>query len=209
MLAVPSFLALASAAGLLTVAMKAKHDLPTEINEEPRHPVTADMIVKTDAMKTKVAKPFAVQDVKGKSVVIGGTSLKHPQFVYFVHQECPCSYAAEPLFHALADQFKGQVDFISVTNASTVDAKKWIEEMQVDYPVVSNPKADIMHAYGAVSSAYSALVTTDGKIAKMWPGFSRDLLLDMNREMSLATGQPERSFDTQYAPLKAATGCTF
>jgi len=211
LLVVPSFLALASFAGLLLVVNKSKPiaNGTLDINEIPKHPVTAAMLTKTGAMKAKVAKSFNVKDVNGRTVVIGGIGLKKPQFVYFVHEGCPCSYSAEPLFHALAEQFKGQVDFVSVTNASKEEAKKWINEMDVDYPVVSNPTVEIMKAYGADSSAYSALVTTDGKIQKMWPGFSRDLLLDMNHEFSVLLGQPERHFDTQYAPLKPATGCSF
>ncbi len=209
LLAIPSFLALASAAGLLAVALKAKNSESFDVNEVPKHPVTTDMMVKTGAMKTKIATAFTTKDTNGAPIQIAGNGLKRPQFVYFVNNGCPCSYAAEPLFHSLADQFKGQVDFISVTNASAADAKKWIAEMQVTYPVVPDPKVEIMHAYGAISSAYSALITTDGKIYKMWPGFSKDLLLDMNRELAAVIGQPERPFDTQYAPLRPATGCTF
>jgi peroxiredoxin len=209
MLAVPSFLALACAGGLLAVAFRAKSARPQQELYEPKHLVTADMMVKTTAMKARDAKTFSVKGVDGRAVLIAGAGLKRPQFVYFIHTDCPCSYAAEPLFHDLANRYKGQIDVVSVTNGTPDVAKKWIAEMDVDYPVVSDPKAEIMKAYGAVSSAYSALVGTDGKIDKMWPGFSRDMLLDINHEMARLTQQPELPFDTQYAPLKPATGCSF
>jgi hypothetical protein len=206
---VPSVLSLACAGALYGAALKARQASEYDPFKEFPHPVTAPMTAATGAMALKTATPFAMKDAFGKPVQIGGAGLARPQFVYFINHGCPCSYAAEPLFHALAEQFKGKVDFVGVTNASDDDAKKWVNENSVPYPVAPNPKLDVMHAYGAISSAYSALIGTDGKILKMWPGFSKDLLEDMNRQMALASKTAEKPFDTLYAPVKPATGCAF
>jgi hypothetical protein len=208
LLAVPGVFAVVCMAGLW-VTIRAMSAAPREPLFEPKHFVTPEMVVKTDTMRHKIAKSFAIKDVEGKPVLIAQRGLTRPQFIYFVHDDCPCSYAAEPLFHSLFDRFKGQIDFISVINAGPEKGKKWVNEMDVPYAVVPDPKVDIMKAYSATSSAYSALVTPDGRIDKMWPGFSRDLLLEMNREMARVTGQPEMPFDTQYAPIQKATGCSF
>ena len=152
---------------------------------------------------------FKVKDSRGQPVVIGGSGLKRPQFVYFVNTDCPCSYAAEPMFHSLRDHFGGQVDFICVTNGDLDVTKKWVTEMDVPYPAAQDKSVDIMRAYHAPSSVYSALVTTTGRIVKMWPGFSKGYLSDMNHEMAVTLAQPETPFDTQYAPTQPATGCTF
>jgi peroxiredoxin len=209
LLVIPSVLALASAAGFYAFALHQTRPESTIPADEWKHPVTSEMTAKAELMHTKPAPTFTVKDVAGATIEIGGPHMKRPQFVYFVNNDCPCSYAAEPLFHALAAQFKGQIDFISVTDGTPDQAKHWVSEMQVEYPLIADPKVEIMKAYHATSSAYSALVTKDGRIEKLWPGFSKDLLLDMNSEMAKTLGQPERPFDTQYAPIKPATGCSF
>ena len=212
-LAVPSVMALACAGGMLALAMRAKQ-APAEVPQaasafEWRHFVTAKMSHAAAKDTGRLAPCFHVRDVAGNEVVIGGPNLPRPQLVYFVNTECPCSYAAEPMFHSLSDQFKGQVDFICVTNGDAKTTQKWVKEMDVPYPAVSDKRVDIMKAYHAPSSVYSALVTKDGHVVEMWPGFSKGYLLDMNQQMASLLGQPERPFDTQYAPTQQATGCTF
>jgi hypothetical protein len=53
------------------------------------------------------------------------------------------------------------------------------------------------------------LVGADGKIVKMWPGYSKSLLADMNATIAATLGEKARPFDAAYAPVKQATGCAF
>lgn len=179
------------------------------LSNQPRHLVTAQMTVETEARKNKLEPTFQVADVSGKPVTIGSRNASRPQFVYFVLDGCPCSFDAEPLFHDLYEHLNGAVDFVSVTDAGLAKAKDWNSQMGVPYTVVSDPKLDIIHAYGAKAAIYSVLITRDGHIAKMWPGYSKDLLLEMNSTMSKLAGIAERPFDTKYAPTVKATGCAF
>jgi len=179
------------------------------VTNQPRHLVTEAMTAETEARLNKLEPAITASDVNGTTVSIAPSNGQRPQFVYFVLDGCPCSFDAEPLFHDLYKQFKGHVDFVSVTNGTLEKAKLWNSELSVPYPVVPDPKEEIIHAYGAKAAVYSILITRDGHIAKMWPGYSKDLLLEMNKLMSKLAAVPEKPFDTKYAPKVKATGCAF
>lgn len=172
------------------------------------HPVTPKMETETRAQSRKAAPVLSLASYDGKPVAIGSASDK-PTFVYFVKEGCPCSFDAEPLFEELYEHLGRKVAFVSISDADVKGAKKWSTEMTVPYPVVSDPKAHAMKAFGAVSSVYGALLDREGRIVKMWPGYSKGFLKEMNAQMSEAAGVPERPFDTKYAPIEKATGCAF
>jgi peroxiredoxin len=167
------------------------------------------MLAETEAMHNTLERHFDATDVNGKHVELASTQAPRPQFVYFVVDGCPCSFDAEPLFHDLYKRFKGKIDFVSVTNGDLTKAKLWNSELSVPYAVIPDPKEEIIHAYGAKAAIYSVLIAKNGHIAKMWPGYSKDLLLEMNHEMSKIAGVQEQTFDTKYAPVTKATGCAF
>ena len=75
--------------------------------------------------------------------------------------------------------------------------------------LLADPKLEIIHAYKAQQSVYSALVSKDGHIVKLWPGYSSDMMQEMNKLMAEEVGEPARAFDTQYAPKEKTSGCYF
>lgn len=213
-IAVPAGFALACAGGALMVASKTSK--PASYGTDPfllpgavRHLVTAEMVSETAARTSKLLKTFRVADSEGKTVVLGSHDAAHPQFVYFILDGCPCSYDAEPLFHKLFKRFRDHIDFAAVTDGDRKKAHDWSIQLLVNYPIVPDPAKEIIHAYGARASVYSALIGRDGHVIKMWPGYSAGLLQDMNATMARAAGLPAQPFDTEYAPKVKATGCAF
>lgn len=172
------------------------------------HPVTPKMESETSAHSRKAAPVLSLTSYDGKPVSLG-TASERPTFVYFVKEGCPCSFDAEPLFNDLYEHLGRKVEFVSVTDADAKGAKRWSTEMSVPYPVVSDPKAQAMKLYEAKSSVYGALLDQEGRIVKMWPGYSKGFLKEMNALMSKAAGIPEKRFDSKYAPIEKATGCAF
>lgn len=207
---VPAGLAFASAGGALYILANAPHVESYDIGTGPvRHEVTSEMVSSADKQSQRVAPGFQVSDVEGKSVTIGSSIAQRPQFVYFVLDGCPCSFDAEPLFQQLGKRYKGKVDFVAVTNGNAAKARDWSVQMLVPYPVVADPNLEIIHAYKARSSVYSALITKDGRIAKMWPGYSRGILAEQNKLMAKMAGVKEVPFEAKFAPIKQAAGCSF
>lgn len=209
-LTLPAGIALACGGAALMMAGNAPHVESVSIKEaEVRHSVTPQMEKETAEETKKLVTTFEVEDSEGKKVVIGAHHAERPQFVYFVLDGCPCSFDAEPLFHKLHKRFAGKVDFVSVTDAKKDKAHEWSVQMLVNYPVVPDPEKRIIRAYEAKASVYSALISKEGHIIKMWPGYSAGLLQDMNAEFAKAAGVPEEPFDPEYAPKEKATGCAF
>ena len=134
---------------------------------------------------------------------------KGPVFIYFIMDGCPCSIDAQPLFSHLRDKFGGPVTFVGVINTDAPKGLKWASANNMTDPLLPDPKLKIIKAYKASNSAFSALVLPDGTIAKMWPGYSRDYMLDMNERLCKALGQPVTPFDPLYAPLAKTAGCYF
>ena len=174
----------------------------------PRHPVTAEMASSVAKLNRKVGKFFKLPDTTGKPISIGGQGPK-PQFLFFVKKGCPCSFEAEPVFHDLYKQFGGRVEFIQITDANFADATKWALDLKVPYPVISNPKLEVMQAYEAPASVYGTLLDANGLIVKRWAGYSVDYLNEMNSEMAKLLGEPPKPFDATYAPKARASGCAF
>ncbi len=201
---------MASAGGLMFVVASRPHVIENSpIIDQPRHLVTEKMLALTGSKTDKQAPESVAKSTDGTSIKIAPPNGNKPQFVYFVMDGCPCSVDAEPLFHDLQRRFGSSIEFISVTNADQTQAKRWSGQMSVMYPVIPDPKEKVIHAFGATNSVFSALILPDGKITKMWPGYSKDILEEMNRLMSKLSAQPEKPFDTKWAPLKRASGCNF
>lgn len=145
---IPLGIGLACVGGLLFLASM-RPPRENGLTDEPRHPVLLEMLIQTARMGGKRAVPVSTKDVKNRPVQIAVEPMAKPEFVYFIEDGCPCSYTAEPLFHALYRQFGGRVDFIGVTNADKKGAEDWLREMGAPYPLISDPELKIIHDYEA------------------------------------------------------------
>jgi hypothetical protein len=202
-------IALAAGGALLAyVAQSPQVQNESLISKEPRHVVTAAMDLLAGSWQRKTAPHFATADYLGEKVDFAGT-LSRPQFVYFIKDGCPCSFEVEPLFKSLARKYKGKIDFVGVIDKGEKEARQWSTDLLVEHPIVPDPQQQIMAAYGATNSAFSALVSKDGKVVQMWPGYSRDILQEMNVRMANELGEKATTFDPQWAPVKRSAGCVF
>ncbi|RYG37133.1 redoxin domain-containing protein [bacterium] len=212
----PSSIALAAAvvltgAGLfLTVSANqpAVSDIPI-ISNQPRHPVTTAMVEDAERRARKDAPDFSKKDYEGKPVEIGRPSKGRMQFAYFVMEGCPCSIEVEPLFHQLWQLHRKDIDFVAVINKEDKGARQWSVDMLTPYPVVADPNGEVITAYNAPNSAYSALIDDKGRLVKVWPGYSESILADMNKLMSEEFGKKPPEFNPPYVPKEASSGCAF
>ena len=53
------------------------------------------------------------------------------------------------------------------------------------------------------------LLGKGGKVLRMWPGYSADMLQEVNKEMAVATNRPVKKFDPKFAPKIMTSGCEF
>ena len=157
----------------------------------------------------KVAPSFSLKDVKGAPASIAGKGRQKPQFVLFILDGCPCSIDAQPIFNNFAKHWEGKVDFIGVINDDPQKGRAWVSDYRPIFPVVPDPDKKIIHAYRARQSVYCALISREGEIVEMWPGYSVDMMEEMNSKMAKEVGEKVRPFDAQYVPKERSSGCYF
>jgi peroxiredoxin len=180
----------------------------TAVSLQPEHPVTPQMSKDAAKMDRKAGPQFSRPSLAGDELAISGKQDK-PQFVLFILDGCPCSEDAQPIFNAFSKHWKGKVEFIGVIDTAPAKAKKWIADYRPLFPVISDPKKEIIKAYHAKQSVYSVLISREGQIVKLWPGYSTDLLGEMNEAIAKEIGASPLAFDTQYAPKVKTSGCFF
>ncbi len=178
-------------------------------NGDPKHPVTDPMRELSEAQKANVAPEFQLRDALGETHTLASLTREKPLFLYFILDGCPCSVDGEPLFKALEQQFHGRIQFAAMIDGDAAVAANWIEIFRNTYPILCDPSKETIRAFEATNSAFSVLVGKDGKIRKMWPGYSIELLQEMNRTLAEEIGEAPKSFDTLSAPAKETSGCLF
>jgi peroxiredoxin len=206
---IPLSIIFTAAGAWLLVGAKAATPNSPNSGTDPVHPVTPEMATAAAAFTKRQAPDFALPDPKGKTWTLKELTGPKPLFIYFILDGCPCSTDAEPLFHSLYARFKGKVNFVGVIGSDGKTAASWAQKHDMPYTILADPKLVAVHAYDAKHSVYNALVTADGRIEKMWPGYSAEMLKEVNSKMAALVGEPEKPFDPAYAPLKMASGCFF
>jgi peroxiredoxin len=175
----------------------------------PRHPVTAEMLAEVGAKERKAAPLYELKTWDGKPLSMTKLVEKGPVVVVAIKDGCPCSYESQPYFNQMAKAYAGKASFVGVIWGDGPLASKWMSDMSVPFPVVPDPNKIVLTGYGFPRSVYTTLVNGDGKIVKTWPGWSRDMLIEMSEAISSETGAPLAKIDLKGAPLKANSGCTF
>ncbi|MBI1757485.1 MAG: redoxin domain-containing protein [Fimbriimonas ginsengisoli] len=176
---------------------------------EARHRFTPQM-ERAAADKAHASAPgLDAVDAAGHPLKLVGLTGHGSTFLVFIKDGCPCSSDAQPFFNRFFEAYGAKVAFAGVIDVESAPAARWAADHTMAYPIVPDYRLKVVRAYGAVSSAYSALIGHDGKIVRMWPGYSRAILTDINKKLSAAAGMPERPIDFSVAPTEPATGCSF
>jgi peroxiredoxin len=176
---------------------------------EPRHPIT-DQMRREAATRTDSAAPtIAAVDTEGDKVDLASLTRDGPAFLIFIMDSCPCSLEAQPFFQRLFEAFGERVPFIGITDGTEDQGREWKAHFQMTFPLISDPKKDLMKAFGAKHSAYSALIGKGGTILRLWPGYNQSILQDMKAAISNEAALPEPRLKIDDAPTKPTSGCAF
>lgn len=201
-----AFMAVCVVIGTLVVLSSSK--VKQYFEPDPRHAITPTIRREVATSSKTVAPEFERIDCNGGPVSLKTALAKGPVFLIFIMDSCPCSYEAQPFFQRIAKAYGDKVSFIGVTDGTPAQAREWKAHFEITYPVISEPKKDLMHLYKAKHSAYTALVNKDGSIEQLWPGYSQAELKSIAKSLgSVTASNPKLDFGD--APLKPTTGCEF
>jgi len=182
---------------------------PAIVTSKPRHPVTPEMWERADAARGVVAPDFTGPTVSGQQINLRRFASGRPAVVYFIKYDCPCSNDADPLYRRVYSAFDGKVPFVGVINTDTELTKKWLARHKPQYPIVMDPQLKIIKSYEVSQSAYLALVGADGRIERLWPGYSQQMLRELHDAISRLTKWKGKPLDVAYAPKEISSGCSF
>ena len=113
------------------------------------------------------------------------------------------------LLRGLSRLFGDQARFLGVLHGDAKVGKIWQQVAQTPYPVLLDPKLELISRFGVERSAYVALIRSDGTVARLWPGYSKEMLQELNTETAKLAKVPAPKFDSAYAPTEMTSGCRF
>ena len=182
---------------------------PVIIEGPQKHVVTPEMLEATEKMAQKEAPVFRAEATDGKSYSLEELTTGGPVLLAFIKETCPCSRAAEPFFNRLHDAYGSNVSFFGVIDGSVDTGRSWAKENHVRFPILSDPDLKMVHEYKAESSAYVALIAKGGKIEKLWPGYSIEMLREASERLARLAGTDVKTIDATDAPTEMTTGCPY
>lgn len=161
------------------------------------HPVSPRMREAAGAQAGRSATMLP-EEVRGKAVVL-----------IFIKEGCPCSEAAEPCFLRLTRAYGSRIAFVGIIDGDVAVAERWIREHDTPYPVLADPDLKLIQSLSAERSAYVTLVTSDGTVERLWPGYSARMLRELGARLASIAGMAEVPLDVSDAPEELTSGCPF
>ena len=184
----------------------ANREKPVRWELPSRHPVGPQERNLAKRLEAKPAPDFSLQGTDGRTHTL--RSLKQPVLLYFINKDCPCSIEAEPMFGRIDLAYRGKASVVGVLHGTLQDAKDWANANDTEHLILADPSGETVRAYGVPRSVYTA-VLMDGKILKMYPGYSGDMLLEVTRLLAELAQTPWKRVDPDYAPKRMTSGCEF
>ncbi|MBS1713646.1 MAG: redoxin domain-containing protein [Armatimonadetes bacterium] len=181
----------------------------TNLLDEPRHPVTGPMLRDAKAQIGQTAPAFSLPDPEGRTVALQGLTKIGPVVLVFTKDGCPCSIESQPFFNRLAEGYSGKVAFLGIIDGPAHVASKYRDDFKVPYPMLLAGDGAVYKAFRASRSVYTTLIGPEGKVLRQWPGYSKDMLKDLNFELARYTGIKPIDIDLSMAPEKPSSGCSF
>ena len=150
----------------------------------------------------------AAESTAGKLITTLGIDSNRPTVVVFVLPDCPCSIDYDPYVHRVYRAYRDQAAFIEVIAGDGFTAEQWKQQQQTPFAVIGDQGNKLAHEFGALRSAYTALVLNE-RIIKLWPGYSAEMLRELGGLIASETKEAAVSLDVSEAPERLTSGCAF
>lgn len=174
-----------------------------------KHDVTPEMELASQRMEGKPAPEFSASDGQNVMHRLATELIRGPIVLVFIKEGCPCSIAAQPYFERIAHAYSTSVQFLGVIDGSPEVARAWGEKYRVSFPILADEKLTIIRDYNIDSSAHVAFVKQDRTLVRLWPGFSKAMLAELNVTIATTTYSRLRQVNLVDAPSELTTGCPF
>lgn len=151
---------------------------------------------------------FDLPNVDGKKVF--STDLQnpgHPAFIYFINDMDNTSRETTAYFNRLVRMYQpGNVKVFGITNARQEQARSWQSEFKPPYQVLTDPQLASMKLMAIKSAPTIVMINPDGKVGRIWSGFSAPMLKEVNAAMAGSVSRRAQVFDLGTAPATTRYG---
>ena len=173
------------------------------------HPVTPAMRAEAGAMAGRPAPTLALVGTDGAAHSPAGAACDRAAVVFFIQDGCPCSEAADPHFRRLRDAYGDRAAFLGVIDADLATARDWAARHATPYPILADPRRELIAACRVGRSASALLVAPGGRVEALWPGYSAGMLAEVGARLARRAARAEVPLDTRDAPRELTAGCRF
>lgn len=173
------------------------------------HFPTVDQLVNSGARVGLPAPAISGVAQDGREYELAGFAADKPVVLAFIKDGCPCFAEAEPYFARLRAAYRERLGFIGVIDGPTESAQLFAKSVGVSYPVLTDPGASAARNYGVTHAVSIVLVRPGGTIDTQWPGYSAEMLLELNGRVAKLCKVSEIPLDVAGAPAAITSGCPF
>lgn len=179
------------------------------IQEVPRHPVSKEMEETAKNLAESLAPDFTLPTSDDKEFHLLEELQSKPVLIIMTKDGCPCSIEAQPFFSTLANHYKEKLTTIGIIDSDKAGALKFINSFTPPYKLAMSEDTEFFKKYKSKQSVYTYLIKQNGKLVKVWPGYSKASVTELNHLLSEETGIPPSDLDLTMAPTEMTSGCFF
>jgi peroxiredoxin len=177
--------------------------------EREIHYATPGQLADAGARAGRRVEPFTGVDHTGRTVAFSELCEGRPLVLVFLKNGCPCNVEFEPHFQRLQQTYHDCVAFAGVIDADSGTARRYCEANRVRYPLLTDPERTIIARLRAENGGYVLLLTAEGVVGTVWPGWSAEMMQELGRKAAALAGVPERPLDVRGLPNALTTGCPY
>lgn len=157
------------------------------------------------------APAFTVNNAAGKPVLLRDLRNQgSPFFLYFINDRDNVSGRASSFINRMVRSYTpSKVKWYGIINSREDRARSYLSEFNPPYQVYLDPQMTTVQLYGFQSAPAVVEIDGEGKVVKIWRGFSGWMLKDLNREIARVNGKRAKAFDFSRTPSVTQYGQAF
>lgn len=157
------------------------------------------------------APTFVLSNLGGDKVA--SSSLRnpgHPSFLFFINEADNVSrQAANVINKMVASYGNTDVKWTGIINAREDRARSYQAELNPTYTLLLDPQMSVIAQYQIKNSPTVVMIDENGKVARVWKGYSAAMMKNLNTAMANASGGRAQRFDSTGLPSSVTYGTPF
>ena len=142
----------------------------------------------------------------GETYSVENLTTKGSAFFVFWKGSCPHNRRAAPIFNSMKETYGDKVRILGIVTTSAEGTKNWVEQFNVNYPMIPDADGSMTDAYSLTYSIFTYQIDTDGKVAAVFEGYGFDAMNSLNKAIAEAAGVDAAEIDLGGAPTRLTKG---